>query len=271
MASNLIFLSHIHEEKALAIILKEAIEEEFSGFVEVFVSSDGASIPAGSNFLKRIENGLTDCIAAIYLISPASVKRNWINFELGAVWVRNVTSQKSGLQEIPTLPLCHSGARPSELPAPLNNLNGIIGNQSSELEFAFRSLQAAVGGKGRLRTDFDALSAKVIAFERQYTLADNVVKLFSLLDDNKEHLQNIIQIAESHPAGGYVEIDCDFVETSAIQKMKALEEIELKGHLKVQVKSSITQMSSMGAINGGSVTFQVTAALVLEAKNRLLA
>ncbi|MFP9135476.1 hypothetical protein ACLKZ8_21145 [Shewanella algae] len=75
-----IFLSHIHEERDLALLIKEAIENEFSGFIEVFVSSDGMSIPAGSNFLKRIEDGLVNCIGAIYLISPISVKRNWINF-----------------------------------------------------------------------------------------------------------------------------------------------------------------------------------------------
>ena len=85
MADKLIFLSHIHEESSLALLVKQALENEFSGFVDVFVSSDGTSIPAGANFLKRIEDGLVSCIGAIYLISPNSVKRNWINFELGAV------------------------------------------------------------------------------------------------------------------------------------------------------------------------------------------
>ena len=47
-----IFLSHIHEEHELAGFIQEALEEEFSGFVNTFVSSDGASIPAGANFLR---------------------------------------------------------------------------------------------------------------------------------------------------------------------------------------------------------------------------
>ena len=70
MSEKLIFLSHITEEKELAKIIKDAIEDEFSGFVEVFVSSDGNTIKAGQNFLNVIENGLVNCIAAIYLISP---------------------------------------------------------------------------------------------------------------------------------------------------------------------------------------------------------
>ncbi|WP_202617733.1 hypothetical protein, partial [Escherichia coli] len=64
MSEKLIFLSHITEEKELAKIIKDAIEDEFSGFVEVFVSSDGNTIKAGQNFLNVIENGLVNCIAA---------------------------------------------------------------------------------------------------------------------------------------------------------------------------------------------------------------
>ena len=162
MPDKLIFLSHIHEEREMALALKKAIESEFAGFVEVFVSSDGTSIPAGANFLKRIENGLIECIGAVYLISPTSVKRNWINFELGAVWARNAASVKTSGPEIPTLPFCHSGCTPGNLPMPLNNLNAIQANQSAQLEFAFRSLQSAVGGKGALRTDFDQLASAVV-------------------------------------------------------------------------------------------------------------
>ncbi len=70
MSPKVIFLSHIHEEMELAILIEEALKAEFSGFVDVFVSSDGVSIPAGANFLRRIENGLINCIGAVYLISP---------------------------------------------------------------------------------------------------------------------------------------------------------------------------------------------------------
>ncbi len=74
--SKLIFLSHIHEEADFAHLIQKAIEVEFSGFVDVFVSSDGKTIPAGANFLKKVEKGLMDCVGAIYLISPVSVKRS---------------------------------------------------------------------------------------------------------------------------------------------------------------------------------------------------
>ncbi len=268
MTEKLIFLSHIHEESALAGLVKQALEEEFSGFVEVFVSSDGTSIPAGSNFLKRIEDGLMSCIGAIYLISPTSVKRNWINFELGAVWIRNIMNLREGKSEIPTLPVCHSGITPNGLPAPLNNLNGIAANQASQLEFAFRSLQSAVGGRGGLKTDFDVLAAQVIALEQQYTLGLNLVKMLSLLGGDKRLL---VQHCEQLAPGLRTTIDCAFLETNVVQALKAFESNELKGYIQVSVNSPGTTFGPLGAVNGAQVKIEIGSSLVLQFKEQLLA
>lgn len=203
MSEKLIFLSHITEEKELARIIKDAIEDEFAGFVSVFVSSDGETIKAGQNFLKVIENGLVNCIAAIYLISPSSVKRSWISFELGAVWIRNALNQKEGNDEIPALPFCHSGMTCSALPQPICNLNAIEANMASRLQFAFKSLQSAVGAKGRLRTDFDELASKVIDFEKRYVVFDNLEKIFNALRLYEEELKNIKANVLGNPEGEY--------------------------------------------------------------------
>ena len=268
MTDKLIFLSHIHEEKALAILVKQALEDEFSGFVDVFVSSDGSSIPAGSNFLKRIEDGLVNCIAAIYLISPTSVKRNWINFELGAVWIRNINSLRTGAHEIPTLPVCHSGMTPNELPAPLNNLNGISANQASQLEFGFRSIQAAVGGKGNLKTDFDLLVTKIIAFEQDYTLGANIAKILSLLSGDK---RMIVKHCEEQTPGVTTTVDCGFVETNVVQALKAFEANELKGYIQVSVDMPGMAIGDHGAVNGAQVKIQLPVSLVVRFKGQILA
>jgi hypothetical protein len=268
MPDKLIFLSHIHEEKALAVLVKQAIEEEFSGFVEVFVSSDGTSIPAGSNFLKKIEDGLVNCIGAVYLISPISVKRNWINFELGAVWIRNIMSLCAGGAEIPALPVCHSGITPSGLPAPLNNLNGITANQASQLEFAFRSLQTAVGGKGSFKTDFDALAAKIITLEQQYTLGSNLLKMVSLLGVDKRQL---VQHCEQQSTGVVTNLVCGFVETNVVNCLKSIEANELKGHITVSVDSPGTSFGPNGAVNGAQVNVVIPVSLVVQFKTQLLA
>lgn len=268
MSEKLVFMSHIHEEASLAFLIKEAIETEFSGFVDVFVSSDGTSIPAGSNFLKRIEDGLIGCIGAIFLISPTSVMRNWINFELGAVWIRSTMNIRRSNPEIPALPICHSGMTPSTLPAPLNNLNAIYANQASQLEFAFRSLQTAVGGKGMLKTDFNALSAKIIAFEQKYTLGANLIKLLSLINCDKRSLLNNCESAPDDI--NFIRVFCGFVETSIIQSLKRMESNELKGHIHVFVDFPGMTMTPAGGVSGAmDVKIDIDIPLVLRFKEQI--
>lgn len=269
MSNHQVFLSHIHEEKELAILIKDAIEAEFSGFVEVFVSSDGTSIPAGSNFLKRIEDGLVNCIGALYLISPVSVKRNWINFELGAVWIRNSISIRSEGAEIPTLPLCHSNMSPSDLPQPIGNLNAIITNQASQLEFAFRSLQTAVGGKGTLRTDFDTLAQKVVAFERKYTLGTTVKNFFTMLSGD---MAKLIQHCESlAPGTEKTTLELGFIPTETVQKIQRYQDNELSGKIILTTKNPGMSFGNQGAVNGAEASVEVDVNLVLEFKKSLSA
>jgi hypothetical protein len=70
----LVFISHIAEEAEVAHLFKEAIETSFLNMVEVFVSSDNASVSIGSNWLDRITEGLRTCKAIFLLCSPASIK-----------------------------------------------------------------------------------------------------------------------------------------------------------------------------------------------------
>ena len=268
MTNKVLFLSHIHEERDLALMFKTELEKEFSGFVDVFVSSDGFSIPAGSNFLKRIEEGLVTCIGALYLISPKSVKRSWISFELGAVWVRNAMSLRSGNPEIPTMPVCHSGMNPSDLPAPLSNLNAVAAGQSSQLEYAFRSLQIAVGGKGSLKTDFDELAGRVITFERVYTLGAGVVCLFTTIPYN---IAATIEYCEGLSNKGDILLEFGFVGTPEIAVFRGLEANELNGHIKVDVKNSGIASTPGGAKNGGNVEITMGVPLILQFKTELLA
>ncbi|MBO2661846.1 MULTISPECIES: hypothetical protein [Shewanella] len=42
---KLVFISHITEERELAMILSTEIKKSFLGMLDTFVSSDGASLP----------------------------------------------------------------------------------------------------------------------------------------------------------------------------------------------------------------------------------
>ena len=94
-----LFLSHIHEEAALAGVLKKWTQKSFLGQCDVFVSSDRDSIPAGSKWFDKIGEALADSRVFVVLCSPESLRRPWINFETGYGFAKGVE----------VVPVCHSG------------------------------------------------------------------------------------------------------------------------------------------------------------------
>lgn len=241
-----IFLSHIHEESRLAVIVQQALVAEFGGLVDVFVASDDRSIPAGSDYMKGIEDALMDCVAAIYLISPQSVKRNWINFELGAVWIRRLQNIRGGLPLLPTLPLCHSGMTPSTLPPPLNFMNAVIAGEASKLEFAFTSVQAAVGAASvPLRTDFKELSAAVVAFENDYTFGTHLAQLLGFVND----LKGLITECKKDPSAK-IQVQLLHVPLSKVQIMQEIV-AQLKG--RVQIVSDLPRFAITEHAGGDNI------------------
>jgi len=153
MKKPLIFISHITEEKEIALALKELISANFLDMIEVFVSTDPSSIKAGRRWLDEITDALKTCVVEIILASPKSVTRPWINFEAGSGWIR-------GIQVIP---VCHSQMIPTKLPAPLNSLQSVIIDNAG-LNMIVSALAEAA--KCRLPTvDFSSLIAKVREFE----------------------------------------------------------------------------------------------------------
>lgn len=263
MSDKLIFLSHIHEEKELAILLQQAIESEFSGFVTVFVSSDGSSIPIGNNFLNAIKKGLTQCIAAVYLISPTSVTRPWINFELGAVWSRSAISEDGGGEEIPAMPMCHSGITPGMLPQPMCNLNSIEANKSAQLEVAFKSIQRAVGGRGNLRTDFDELANKVAEFERRYTVMDNIAKVMKILPLEPWELVHVKDAALRNSNHKF-DITFHNVREEVFNDLNMILSKTPAGNIELQHKYTGLQIGTQGGFQSYSITIIFNASIIAE-------
>lgn len=231
-SDKIIFLSHAHEERELAILLKSIILDEFSGFVDVFVSSDGQSIPTGSNFLEQIENGLVDCVAALYLISPMSVKRPWISFELGAVWIRNVISQRNQSPKIPVIPICHSGMTFGDLPPPINNINSVLAGNPDQLRSVLSRIQTAVGGKGELRTNFHELSLKVRQLEEKYSIGRAAADVISILNVDAKSL--LRELPKNFEDEGWINIDLGPASNDSIKDAKK-EALKAKSVMQVEV------------------------------------
>jgi hypothetical protein len=110
-----VFISHISEEKNLALVFKEWIESTFLGKISVFVSSDPKSIPAGNKWREDITSALNESKLIIILYSPLSKTRPWISFEAGCGWIK----------DIPIIPICHYGLKLSQIGEPISSFQGI--------------------------------------------------------------------------------------------------------------------------------------------------
>lgn len=154
----LVFISHIAEEKDVAIEFKKLIERTFPGKVDIFVSSDDESIPVGKKWLEHITKALKKCLAMVIICSPESVMQPWINFEVGVGWAR----------DIPIIPMCHSGMEPSNLPMPLQSLKAIKATKLSELRMIFSDFTKDLEIP-HLIFDASKFIENVEEFETQYT------------------------------------------------------------------------------------------------------
>ncbi len=102
-----IFVSHVREESAAAIALKQQLEAAVPG-VTVWVSSVDLSL--GQAWLQALEKELKGAKALLVLCGGQSATKPWINFESGF----------GHGKRIPVVPICHRGLRKEHLPYPLS-------------------------------------------------------------------------------------------------------------------------------------------------------
>jgi TIR domain len=141
------FISHVNEDARIAAKLKEIIEREFLGLPKVYVSSDGETIAAGEDWLNALDLTLRETELLLVLCSPNSIRRPWINFELGAAW----------MLKVPIIPICHSGLMPRDLPIPLSLRQGISLSNSEHLPHLYSRIADILSCK-QPSQDFDLLA-----------------------------------------------------------------------------------------------------------------
>ncbi|MBX3645910.1 MAG: toll/interleukin-1 receptor domain-containing protein [Rubrivivax sp.] len=148
MPQKQVFISHISAETEIARRLKQRLDGDFLGMLQIFVSSDRETIRAGQKWLDEVDRALRAADAELILCSRESVGRPWVNFEAGAAWLRR----------IPVIPVCHSGLALTELPVPLNLLQGVECASAEGLQKLYDALAAVLGVKTPA-VDFQALAA----------------------------------------------------------------------------------------------------------------
>ena len=79
-----IFISHAATDRPIAEILRSEMDRVFANGIHVFASSVPGIVKPGADWLNDIKENLAKATAVVVLITPVSINRPWIWFEVGA-------------------------------------------------------------------------------------------------------------------------------------------------------------------------------------------
>lgn len=90
MNKPVVFFSHSGRDKDMLLPIKDKISVATCNTLNIFMSSDGQSIPFGKNWLSQVENGLQTAKLMFVFITPASLESGWIYFETGYAYAKGI-------------------------------------------------------------------------------------------------------------------------------------------------------------------------------------
>jgi tetratricopeptide (TPR) repeat protein len=142
MAKN-VFISHAHDDKALADAVTELVRRVFDEHAVVGYSSDhssGGGIQAGSQWLAWILQQIRQSDVTIVMLTPASISKPWLMWESGAV-----SGVSLALKEgTPIIPLLFRLDK-DQIPSPLGDRQAEYGESREGIERVVQALQASIG------------------------------------------------------------------------------------------------------------------------------
>lgn len=134
-----LFISHATSDGQFATVLKSEIEKVFADGVNVFCTSAAGAISASTDWLANIEHRLNVAQAVVVLVTPLSMERSWLWFEVGASWLR----ARNG--DVRIYPLCAPEIDLGDLPAPLDRLQALSMGKAIDLKLLFEALIGQFG------------------------------------------------------------------------------------------------------------------------------
>jgi hypothetical protein len=78
-----VFISHVHEERHVALVLQKYIRQAFRDAFPVFAAFDKESIGGGKKWFTHVVENLKRSLVVFVLVSGASRRRPWLAFEAG--------------------------------------------------------------------------------------------------------------------------------------------------------------------------------------------
>lgn len=129
-----LFISHASSDGEFASVLRSEITKVFADGVNVFCTSSPGAIGASKDWLAAAEERLSAAHAVIVIVTPLSIERPWLWFEVGASWLRARKDQ------LAIYPLCAPEIDFSELPSPLDRLQALSMGKAIDLKLLFEGL-----------------------------------------------------------------------------------------------------------------------------------
>ena len=114
MKKPIVFFSHSSKYKKFLARLKDMVVKKTGNSIDIFLSSDGESIPLGRNWVHTIQKALEEASLMFVFISPHSLRSNWLFFESGFAYSRGIK----------VVPVGILGVDLGTLPPPLSLLQG---------------------------------------------------------------------------------------------------------------------------------------------------
>lgn len=123
MTKPTVFISHSSRDEKMVRRLKGLLNKKVGNTLDIFVSSDGQSIPLGRNWVYEIEKALKNSRVMFVLLSPNSIRSNWIYFEAGFAYSN----------DIKVIPIGILGIDLSQIQPPMSLLQGFNINSVESL------------------------------------------------------------------------------------------------------------------------------------------
>lgn len=152
MTKPTVFISHSSRDEKMVRKLKGLLDKKVGNTLDIFVSSDGQSIPLGRNWVYEIEKALKNSKIMFVLLSPNSIRSNWIYFEAGFAYSNDIKVIPIGIlgidlsQVLPPMSLLQ-GFNINSVES-LNNLVSVINrefNYSLEASFTYEEYAEIFG------------------------------------------------------------------------------------------------------------------------------
>lgn len=130
-----VFISHATADSDIALKIQDKIQTHFYG-TNVFVSSDKVSLPADQNWLDRLHADLMKARTIIFILTPDSITRPWVWFELGDCWAREQRDEIAMF-------VARAGLSPEQVPMPFNLMQVLDLTLKEDVAKLFRELAAS--------------------------------------------------------------------------------------------------------------------------------